>query len=151
MSNRLYTSRRDSIVQALVTEIKKIDGTGDWLSDLNGQVEGTLKFWDEIEEFPAVHLNAGPETRDYQGGGVKDRYLSVIVRCYVKVEDICVQELNKILEDIETLVEDNSRLEYKDKQGNTQYTQQITLVNIDTDEGAMDPIGIGEIVIEVRY
>jgi len=127
MSNRLYSSRRDSIVNALVTKIKTIDGTGAWLSDLNSQVEHSLKFWDEIDEFPAIHLNAGAESREYIGGGVKNRFLTIIIRCYVKEEDTSVQALNKILEDVETLLEDNSRLAYTDKQGNTQYTQQITV------------------------
>ena len=151
MSNRIYTSRRDLIVDALVEKIKLIDGTDSWLSDLNEQVLPTLKFWDEIQEFPAVHITAGMENREYEGGGYKTRNLTITIRCYVREEDTSVQSLNKILEDIETLLEDDSRLAYTDRQNNTQYTQQITIVSIDTDEGALDPIGVGEIVIEVRY
>ena len=36
-----------------------------------------LKFWDEVDQFPAIHLNAGSETRQYQSGGYKDRYLNI--------------------------------------------------------------------------
>lgn len=149
--NRLYTSRRDGIVQAIAESLCQINGSTNWLSNLDNQIFTTLKFWDEIEDFPSIHLNAGPETREYLGGGVKNRFLTVIIRCYVKAEDTSVQQLNMVLEDIETLLEDNSRLPYRDKEDNTQYTQQITIVSIDTDEGALDPIGVGEIVIEVRY
>ena len=86
-NERLYTSRRMNIVEALVVKLKDIDGSGAYLTDVNENVEPRLKFWDEIEEFPAIHLNAGSETREYQAGGYKDRYLSVTVRCYVSQED----------------------------------------------------------------
>ena len=55
------------------------------------------------------------------------------------------------MEDIETVLEDNAELEYLDKQNNTFKTQQITIVSIDTDEGVLEPLGVGEILIEVRY
>ena len=59
--------------------------------------------------------------------------------------------LNILMEDIETVLEDNAELEYLDKQNNTFKTQQITIVSIDTDEGVLEPLGVGEILIEVRY
>ena len=150
MASRNYTTRRLGIVEALVEKLKDINGTGAFLSDLAGNVSPRLKFWDEVEEFPAVHLNAGSETRDYQGSGYKDRFLSITLRCYVQDED-AVLALDELLEDVETVLESNSRLEYKDRRGNTQYTQQITVVSIDTDEGVLEPLGVGEILIEVRY
>src|SRR5690554_3099399 len=99
---RLYTSRRDCIIEALVAELKKIDGTGSYLTNLYSSVEGSQKFWDEINDFPAVCLNAGPESREYLGGGVRDRYMSVMVRCYVKDDD-SVLKLNQLMEDVETV------------------------------------------------
>ena len=147
---RLYTSRRMNIVEALVEKLKGINGAGAYLTDVNENVEPRLKFWDEIDEFPAIHLNAGSETREYQAGGYKDRYLSVTVRCYVNEED-AQRSLNALMEDVETVLEDNSFLEYVDAQNATYATQQITIVSIDTDEGVLEPLGIGEILIEVRY
>tara|TARA_B110000285_G_scaffold36768_1_gene39809 strand:- start:2198 stop:2653 length:456 start_codon:yes stop_codon:yes gene_type:complete len=149
-NERLYTSRRMNIVEALVVKLKDIDGSGAYLTDVNENVEPRLKFWDEIEEFPAIHLNAGSETREYQAGGYKDRYLSVTVRCYVSQED-AQEALNALMEDVETVLEQNSYLEYVDAQNKTYNTQQITIVSIDTDEGVLEPLGIGEILIEVRY
>lgn len=150
MSNRIYTTRRQSIVDALVAKLKLIDGTGTYLTNLYNNVSPRLKFWDEIVDFPAVHLNAGGETRDYQGGGYKDRFLGITLRCYVNQEDAVIA-LDKLLEDVETVLEDNSRLAYIDRQGNTQYTHQISIISIDTDEGVLEPLGVGEISIEVRY
>lgn len=150
MAERDYTTRRQSIIDALVTQLKTIDGTGDFLSNVYNNVHPRLKFWDEVDEFPSIHLNAGSETREYQGGGYKDRFLSVTVRLYVQDED-SVTALDKLLEDVETVLEENSALSYTDRQGNTQSTQQITIVSIDTDEGVLDPLGVGEILLEVRY
>jgi len=150
MTTRKYTTKRLGIVTALVDKLKDINGAGDYLTALNDNVSPRLKFWDEIDEFPAVHLNAGSETRDYQGGGFKDRFLSITLRCYVQDED-AVKALDELLEDVETVLEDSSSLTYTDRQGNRQSTQQITIISIDTDEGVLEPLGVGEILIEVRY
>jgi hypothetical protein len=150
MATRTYSTRRQAIVNALVDKVKGIDGNGEYLTNLFNNVHPRLKFWDEIEEFPAVHLNAGSETREYQGGGYKDRFMSVTLRCYVNSED-AVEDLDKLIEDVEVVLEDNSRLEYLDRKGVTQYTHQITVISIDTDEGVLEPYGVGEMTIEVRY
>ncbi len=149
-NERLYTSKRLNIINSLVLKLKDIDGSGAYLTDINENVEPRLKFWDEIEEFPALHLNAGSETREYQAGGYKDRFFSVTVRCYVNEED-AQAALNALMEDVETVLEENSRLEYVDAYNKSYYTQQITIVSIDTDEGVLEPLGIGEMLVEVRY
>ena len=150
MTARTYASRRARIIEALVTKLKTIDGQGAFLTDVGENVHPRLKFWDEVDEFPAIHLNAGSETREYQSAGVRDRFLSVTIRCYVQDED-AQEALNQLMEDIETVIEDNSRLTYTDKANNVFYTQQITVLSIDTDEGVLEPLGVGEILIEVRY
>ena len=147
---RSYTTRRLGIVEALVNKLKDIDGTGHFLSNVNENVSPRLKFWDEVEEFPAIHLNAGQETREYQGGGYKDRFLTITLRCYVQDEDT-VLALDELLEDVETVIEENASLTYKDRNNADQHTQQITVVSIDTDEGVLEPLGVGEMLIEVRY
>ncbi len=147
---RTYTSRRSNIVEALATKLKDIDGSGAFLSDVANNVHPQLKFWDEVEDFPAIHLNAGSETREYQAGGYKDRFLSVTIRCYVN-EDDAQSALNALMEDVETVIEENSNLQYFDKQNNEFNCQQITVVSIDTDEGVLEPLGVGEMLIEVRY
>ena len=148
--SRAYTTRRLGIISALVDKLKTINGAGAFLTDLGENVSPRLKFWDEVEEFPAIHLNAGSETREYQAGGYKDRFLSVTVRCYVQAED-AVEALDELMEDVETVLEENSRLKYKDRTNTDQYTQQITIISLDTDEGVLEPLGVGEMLIEVRY
>ena len=150
MTSRVYASRRKRIVDALVTKLKTINGQGAFLTDVGENVHPRMKFWDEVQEFPALHLNAGSETREYQSAGIRDRFLSVTIRCYVQDEE-AQEELNELMEDVETVIEDNSRLRYTDKRNNVYYTQQITVISIDTDEGVLEPLGVGEILIEVRY
>ena len=146
---RNYTTRRSAITKALADKIALIDGRGIYHTAV-AQTSPRLKFWDEIEEFPAVHLNAGSESRQYQTGGFKDRFLNITVRCYVNQED-AVDALDELLEDVETVIENNSKLKYHDRLGLEKYTQQITILSIDTDEGVLEPLGVGEILIEVRY
>ena len=150
MATRTYTTRRQGIVNALVIKLKQIDGSGNYHTNITENVEPRLKFWDEVEEFPAIHLNAGRETREYLTGGIKNRFLTVTLRCYVNEED-AVDALDALLEDVETVLEDNSSMTYIDKLGETQTIQQITIFSIETDEGVLEPLGVGEITIEVRY
>ena len=78
-NERRYTSRRAGITKALADKIATIDGRGLYKQAV-AETSPRLRFWDEIESFPAVHLNAGSETRQYQTGGYKDRFLNVTVR-----------------------------------------------------------------------
>ena len=149
-TQRIYTTRRMAIVEALVEKLKGIDGTDEMLSNVYNNVHPRLKFWDEVDEFPAIHLNAGNETRQYQGAGYKDRFLSVTVRMYVQEED-AVLALEKLMEDVETVIENNSALDYYDRRGKKHTTQQITIVSLETDEGVLEPLGVGELLLEVRY
>ena len=96
--DRQYTSRRAGITTALAEKLAGIDGRGLFKQSV-AETSPRLKFWDEVEEFPAIHLNAGAETREYQGGGYKDRFLNVTVRCYVNEED-AVSALDELLEDV---------------------------------------------------
>ena len=150
MAERDYTTRRMGIVKAIEDKLKTINGNSPFRSNLYNNVLPRLKFWDEVSDFPAVHVSAGAESRLYQGGGYKDRFLTLTIRVYVQEEN-AVFALEKLFEDIETVLEQNSRLEYKDQDNNSQYTHQITIVSLDSDEGALEPLGVGEIICEVRY
>ena len=150
VENRIYTTRRYGIVEALCNILKTINGTGTFLSNLNERVFPILKFWDEIEEYPSVHVSSGIEYRDYQGGGYKDRYLSISIKIYIREENAPLA-LDKVIEDIETVLEDNSRLVYYDKTGSQQCTHQISISTIETDEGILEPNGMADISILVHY
>ena len=147
---REHTTRRSKLLDALAEQFKAIDGTGNYKSDLGNNVQPRMQFWDEIDQFPAVHMAAGSETREYYGGGNKWRFLTITVRIYVNSEDP-VDELEEILEDLETVLDNNPDLTYDEDYGEDSTVALITLISIDTDEGALAPLGVGEMVLEVRY
>lgn len=147
--SRSISTRRSQLLNALVDKLKDIDGSGDYRTNLAHQVFPTMKFWDEIDTFPAIHLSAGTETREYYGGGQKWRFLTVTIRAYVNQEDP-IEGLCLVLEDIEYVLDEHPQFTYSDSYGSAGVAQ-ITVVSIDTDEGVLAPLGIGEMIIEVRY
>ena len=147
---RAQTTRRSKLLGALAEQFKAIDGTGNYKSDLGNNVSPRMQFWDEIDQFTAVHMAAGSETREYYGGGQKWRFLNISLRVYVNSEDP-VDELEEILEDLETVLDANPDLTYDEDYGEDSTVALITLVSIDTDEGALAPLGVGEMILEVRH
>lgn len=143
-------TRRSSIVEALTDKFKSISLTNGYSTDLGEQAYPRMRFWDEISEFPCVCLVAGPESIVHQGGGFKDRYLDIVLRAYVNEEDSIVA-LERLLEDIELILDKNGRLAYVDSSGNTGTTRDIIITLIDTDQGALAPLGVGEMTLQVKY
>jgi hypothetical protein len=148
--SEINRTRRSSIVEALSDKLKMISHGNGYSTDLGEQVYPRMKFWDEITEFPCVCLVAGPESIVHQGGGFKDRYLDLILRAYVNEEDSIIA-LEKLLEDIELILDKNGRLAYIDSSGNTGTTRDIIITLIDTDQGALAPLGVGEMTLQVKY
>ena len=146
---RSTSTRRSQILDALVEKFKDIDGSGDYRTNLANQVFPTMKFWDEINTYPAVHLSAGTETREYYGSNNRWRFLTITIRAYVNQEDP-TEALCLLLEDIEYVLDNNLAISYSDAYGSA-VTAQQTILSIDTDEGVLAPLGIGEMIIEVRY
>lgn len=121
-----------------------------FLTDIKS-VHPRLIFWDEINEFPSVCIRIGPETRTYQGGGYADRFLTLTIRGYVNSENPEI-ELESLLVDIENVIYNNGRLEYTNPGGTSKdYTRDITIQSIETDEGALAPYGALEVTVLVQY
>ena len=147
---RRHTTRRRAIVEALSEKLEGINGSAPFRTSV-AKVERRLKFWDEVDEFPTIHVGAGAETREYDGGGFRFRFLSITVRCYVSDDDDVILALEELLEDVESVLEDNDPLTYTDSTGASQSTVQTTIGTVDTDEGVLEPLGVGEITCEIRY
>ena len=147
---RKHSTRRRAIIEALCEKFEGINGTAPFRTSV-AKVERRLKFWDEVDEFPTIHVGAGAETREYDGGGFRFRFLSITVRCYVSDDDDVILALEELLEDVESVLEDNDPLGYTDSTGASQSTVQTTIATVDTDEGVLEPLGVGEIVCEIRY
>lgn len=141
-------SARSSIVNKVVTLLKTIDGTGSFQSNLFGNVTNVLKFYDEINDFPYVCALAGYESREYLPGDFKWGFVNISIKIYVENED-AQGELEKVISDIELVLHDNEQLSYGTDAD--QKTTEILITSIQTDEGVLNPIGVGEFNIVARY
>ena len=142
-------SKRSSIVAALVEKLKEIDGTNGYHRNLFENVHAKLKFWDEVADFPSIYMSVGTETRDYLPSGFKWGFLTVSLKVYVKSEDPS-SELELLLADIEKVIDNNRTLTYTSSTPNAQ-TTEILINSIVTDEGLLEPYGVGEVNITVQY
>jgi hypothetical protein len=142
-------TKRTSIVTALAEKLKVIDGTGIYKTNLFGNSYAKLKFWDEIQDFPAIYLVAGSESRQYHPSDFTWAFLNISIKVYVKDESYPQEELENLLDDIETAIHKNRVLVYDAT--NNLSTTEILLQSITTDEGLLAPYGVGEINLQVRY
>ncbi len=142
-------SVRTSIVKALAEKLKLIDGSEGYLSNIYGNAYPKLKFWDEVSDFPCIYMSTGNEARDYQPGGFKWGFLNLTLKLYVKGEDPA-QELEELLEDVEKVIDSNRTLVYDEDTPGAQ-TVEILINSIVTDEGLLEPYGVGEVNLTVQY
>ena len=144
-------TQRKWIAEALVNKIKEIDGNYPFNSNIYQNADSHLVFLDEIQQYPKVCVVAGDEVRQYQPGGFKWRFITITIRVYVEDANDPQENLSLLLEDIERIVDDNDILVYDDTVSPHLTTTSTTIQSISTDEGVIAPLGIGEMVIEVRY
>ena len=145
----MATSRRRDIANFLVGELKKIDGgvsTFDssytYQVNLFDNVFRRLKFLDEINDFPSVYLQAGTEDRIYQSKGLTTSTLDLMIRVYVNTED-AVETLESTMQDIEFVIYNMDTEQYG--------MMDVQVATMGTDEGLLDPYGIGEVGVTVQY
>jgi len=146
-----YRTQRKKIAVALAEKLKEIDGSYPYNINVFDNVESHLVFLDEIQQYPKVCVVAGDESRQYLPDGFKWRFLSLTIRAYVSNEEDAQEELSLLIEDIERIIDDNDALVYDDAVSPNEQTTSMTIESIGTDEGVIAPLGIGEIVVEVRY
>ena len=145
----MATSRRRDIANFLVGEFKKIDGgvsTFDssytYQVNLFDNVFRRLKFLDEINDFPSVYLQAGSEDRVYDSKGLTTSTLDIMIRVYVQTEN-AVEELESTMQDIEFVIYNMDTEKYG--------MMDVQVSTMSTDEGLLDPYGIGEVGVTVSY
>ena len=137
---------RAEIKTALVSKFKEINGTNPYTSNLFKNVLGKLKYWNEVSDYPYLCLTAGNEIREYLPGEFKWGILNVPLWIYVK-GDNSEDLLESIFNDIEYVVDNNQTLEYSEGK----HTADIRIISLTTDEGLMEPLRIGEVLLQVRY
>ena len=146
-----YRTQRKKIAEALVNKVKEIDGNYPFNSNIYQNADSHLVFLDEIQQYPIVCVVAVDEVRQYKPGGFKWRFITITIRVYVEDANDPQENLSLLLEDIERVVDDNDILVYDDTVSPHLSSTSVTIQSISTDEGVITPLGIGEMVIEVRY
>jgi hypothetical protein len=146
-----YRTARKKIVDALVKQIKGINGIHPYNSNAFNNVHGNMIFLDQIQEYPKICVVAGDEARQYQPGEFKWRFLNVDIRVYVENQEDSQEALAILMEDIERVIDDNDILSYDTTVSPNLKTTSLTLLSLSTDEGVLAPLAIGEMTVECRY
>ena len=152
-------SDRASIKTALVTSMNtqmNVTNVGTlYYNDMDENVRGDVLFLDNIQVFPAITVGLGPERVEYHPSGFRWIYLTLYLRGYVKSEDESEEQLEHVLADIKTYIDNFEKLDYTvinpDGSTTNKSVAQMTNIGVSTDEGLMKPLGLGEVVIEVKY
>lgn len=142
-------SRRVSIVNALAEKFKVINGDTPYKVNIYEHSTAKLKFWDEVQDFPAVFTVTGSEAREYHPSGFAWGFLNASIKVYCKGED-SQSELENLLEDIERVLDGTLGVVVYDTT-NGYETSEISITSITTDEGLLSPYAVGEINILIRY
>jgi len=144
-------SRRTDIIDFLVSNLKEIDGQQSgfdssytYTTNLFNNVYRKIKFLDEVNDFPALYLNAGTEIRDFNTKSLTVATLDVTIRAYVYGEDDSQTKADELVQDIEHVI---YNLAGSPEKG----ILNIQIDNVSTDEGLAEPLGLAEIVLTVEY
>lgn len=151
-------SYRVSIAKSLSNIITNtLDGTNttEYYTNIYSNVFTQSKTFSQINDFPAITVTTGPETFEYLPAGLRWANLVLYIRAYVKSEDDAAYQLESLIEDIKNIIDKNDSFSYTvtkpDLSEITLTTTQSTISEISTDEGLLAPLGIGEIVLTIRY
>ena len=146
-----YRTARKKVADALVEQLKLIDGNFPYNANVYNNVHSGMVFLDQIQEYPKVCVVPGDETREYQPNEFKWRFLDLDIRVYVEDQEDPQEVLALLMEDIERVLDNNDVLIYDDTVSPHLTTTSLTLSSMSTDEGVLKPLGIGEMTLQCRY
>jgi len=143
-------SNRSMITEAIIKKLQQIDGSTspydasyEFKTDIHRNVYRGYKYIDEINDFPSLYVVSGQEQRVYHTKDLTESIVSTTIRCYVYSDD-AEQQLNDLIQDIEHVIY-NMSLDVQLQ------LQDITIKEIDTDSGLLEPYGMAEIFLNIRF
>jgi len=140
------TNKRQKIVDALVTVVKDINGQGSFTANLFNNVKNKQVFLDEVNDYPTVCIWSSTESREYLPAGFKWAFLTVEIRIYVDDEN-AKDRLEEIFVDLETVLDNNNTLTID----GSNLCTDLRILSLTDDEGLLNPLGVGEITIQIQY
>lgn len=148
-------SARSGITQAMVSKLSELmDGTGDYVNNLYGNVDSRVVHFDDVEEFPYIIITPGAETREDMPSNFTWATLNMNITIYVKSEEATQASLESIISDVETFLDTNLQLDYTVVTSDGELiktTVDNTITQINTDEGILSPLALGQVTATVRY
>lgn len=148
-------SVRSGVVTALKEQMScAFDGEGDYVNNLYENIDNKVKHFDAVEDFPYISVTAGAEFRDDMPSNITFGELTVNITVYVKSEDEAQEQLESIISDVENFLDTHLQIEYnvRTSEGSQTYkTISNSIVSINTDEGILAPLALGQIVATYKY
>lgn len=145
-------TNRTLINNFIVEELKKIDGGVSpfdpsyiFTTNLHTNVFRGLRYIDEINDFPSIYSSCSKEIRTYNTKGNTEAEVPVILRCYVHGEEPRKQT-SDLVSDIEHVIYNMNTYQNLDL-----LIKDITMSEIQVDSGLLDPYGMAEVFITVRF
>ena len=153
-------SRRSTLINLLITELKKINGQWDdrptslvgpylFKSNVFDNVYDRWKFHSDINDYPTILFTIGQELITHISSNVRYGSFLVQIRGYVKDED-SLSAADDLLEDIEFVIEN-----IREASGfiDNQFVD-ARIVNLSTDNGLLQKqygIGITDMTVDFSY
>lgn len=149
-------SARAAIPKAMAEKLKtELNGQSPYITNIYGNVINKVTHFDAIQNYPTISITPGPETREDMPSNFTLCYVDLYIRIYVQNQNDAQGQLETIIADIETFVDNNLGIEYTvDAPSGGQLTDNTisnSIVSISTDEGLLDPLALGEIILTVQY
>lgn len=145
-------SKRRSIINLIITNLKEIDGGVSPFSSsytfgtnlFNNVFRGAVNL-ENVNDFPVVYAFAGPEFYTYQTAGNTEGSLTILLRCFLKNGDRTAlrAEEDNLIQDIDHVIYQMST--------SSNNIQTIGVAMVDSSQGLLDEYAIVEIRISVKY
>ena len=145
-------SRRRSIINLLITNLKEIDGgvspfdsSYTFKTNMFNNVYRGTKNLENVNDFPVIYIFAGPEFYRYHTIGNTEGNLTMMIRAFVRTGD---QHDLRVLEG--NLIEDVDHIIYK-MPTTSDSIQTVEVLLVDSSQGLLDDYGIIEIRVNIKY
>lgn len=148
-------SARSGIVKAIADKMGTLFvGEGDYMNNLYGNVSNSIKHFSDVEDFPFISVTPGAEIREDLPSDFTWATLTVNITLYVKSQENSQEELESLITDVENFLDTHLQISYNVNTSEgviTSKTTNSTIASISTDEGILDPMALGQIVVNVQY
>ena len=145
-------SKRRTFVNLLINNLKEIDGD---VSPFDSSYTfGTNVFtnvfrgagnFENINDYPTIKVISGPERYTYNTVGNTESTLVILLRCYLHNGD-----RSELKAAVDNLIQDIDHVVYK-MPTTDECLQQITIMEVDSDQGLLGDYAIVEIKLMLAY